>query len=368
MVASQMASAIIRQITVDIAAHPKTSKTDYLLRASSSQTVFPGFLSIYEEGKDETDNPEKMGRLPELEAEQALDLIKLNKEQRFTQPPPRYTEATLIKTLEQNGIGRPSTYAAILGTIQKRDYVHKEQGKFVADELGMVVTGVLSQNFPRVVDVDFTARLEQQLDNIARGETQYAPVMQSFWDTFKALIDKASLSQEKIHADEMTDIPCPKCGRMLKIKNGRFGKFYACSGYPECRHTQPLETEKTMAPVEDKCPKCGKAMQVKRGRFGLFLACSSYPECKGTTPLVRKTGFSCPQCGKELVERPNKKGRNFIGCSNYPTCKYILRGEPLKIQCPDCGGLVVAQGDDGARCVKCKWTGPRVDAKSEVMK
>jgi DNA topoisomerase-1 len=370
MVASQMASAVIRQTTVDVNARPVSGAHSYLLRASSSQVTSPGFLSIYEEGKDDTESEEKTGRLPELVVDQDITLIKLEKEQRFTQPPPRYTEATLIKTLEQNGIGRPSTYAAIIGTIQKRDYVHKEQGKFIADELGTIVTSVLAQNFPKVVDVAFTAGLEEELDNIARGETRYAPVMRRFWEPFQALIEKASRNQEKIGADEKTDIPCPKCGRMLMVKRGRFGKFLACSGYPECRHTQPLEAEKTAAPVDEACPKCGKPMLVKRGRFGAFLACSAYPECKGTKPLLKKTGFKCPQCGKDLVERVNKKGakkgRTFIGCSNFPDCKYILNGEPLKTACPACGGLLVAQGDDNARCAKCKWTGPRTDSKNEV--
>jgi DNA topoisomerase-1 len=372
MVASQMVSAVFRQTTIDIIAHPKVGSHDYLLRAASSQVMAPGFLTVYEEGRDDSESEEKTGRLPDLTAEQALSLVKLETEQRFTQPPPRFTEATLIKTLEQNGIGRPSTYATILGTIQKRDYVHKEQGKFVADDLGTIVTGVLAQNFPKIVDVAFTASLEEELDNIARGETSYVPVMQRFWGPFQALIEKASRDQDKIDANEVTDIPCPKCGRMLKIKRGRFGKFYACSGYPECRHTQPIEAEKEMAPVNEACPKCGKPMRVKRGRFGLFLACSSYPECKGTLPLVKKTGLICPKCGKELVERANKKGKNkgrsFIGCSNYPECKFILKGEPLTSKCPDCGGLLVSQGEEDARCIKCEWKGPRSDSKEEVEK
>ena len=310
MVASQMAAALFDNTTVDVDA--RCPQNTYLLRASSSVNVFPGFITLYSEGKDEADEEGKGSPLPLLKKGDELKLLGLFPEQRFTQPLPRYTEATLVKALEQGGIGRPSTYAPILSTIQERDYVTKVKGVFQPTELGFVVNDLLSQHFSDIVNIKFTARMEDELDEIASENREWVSAVQDFYVPFEQQLNKASQLIEKVKiADELTDEVCPKCGKPMAIKVGRYGKFLACSGYPECKTT--------------------KSFQVK-------------------------LGVNCPECGSELVQRISKKRRVFYGCSNYPECRFATNLKPLPQPCPQCGGLLV-QYRDGARCTKCKYKG-----------
>ncbi len=308
MVASQMAAASLNVTTVDVKAKCLELQNEYLLRTISSIVKFPGFISLYSEGKDEDVEEEKTISLPKLKVGDELVLLGLFPEQRFTQPPPRYTEATLIKALEQRGIGRPSTYAPILSTIQDRGYVYKENGKLRPDEIGIIVNDLLTQHFPNVVDLDFTARLEEELDEIARGERKWVSVLRDFYTPFEETLNQASKKIERINISKPTEEICPDCGRIMVIKMGRYGKFLSCSGYPEC---------------------------------------------KKTMPYLVKTGVPCPQCGKELIERVNKKKRVFYGCSNFPQCQFALNRKPLPQPCPQCGKLLVIYRDGWAKCTAC---------------
>ena len=310
MVASQMAAASMDNTTVEIDAKCPESQKGYLLRTNSSVVKFPGFITLYSEGKDEDVEEEKAILLPKLKAGDKLALLDIFPEQRFTQPPLRYTEATLIKALEQRGIGRPSTYAPIISTIQERGYVFKESGKFCPDEIGFIVNDLLAQHFPDVVNLDFTAQLEEELDEIARGERGWVSVLKDFYTPFEETLNQASEKIEKIRIVQPTDEICPECGRSMVIKTGRFGKFLACSGYPDCKKTKPF---------------------------------------------VIKTGVSCPQCGKDLVERKTKKKRVFYGCSGFPQCQFAVNSKPVPQPCPQCGKLLVTYRDGWVKCTACEY-------------
>jgi len=313
MVASQMAAALFDNTTVDIEASGRHSKTDYLLRTSSSVSRFAGFTVLYTEEKDQAEEEKKSPSLPRLEKGDQLRLLGLFPEQHFTQPPPRFTEASLIKTLEQWGIGRPSTYAPTLSTIQEREYVTKVGGSFQPTELGIVVNDLVSQYFPDIVDIEFTARMEDELDEIANEKGDWVGVVQDFYTPFEKSLDKASLLMEKVKlADEVTEETCPECGKAIVVKSGRYGKFLACSGYPECKYT--------------------KSFQVR-------------------------TGVSCPECGSELIERVNKKKRTFYGCSNYPNCHFATNFKPLPQPCPKCGSLLTEYRGKQSKCTKCSYKG-----------
>ena len=310
MVASQMANAIFENTTVDIKA--ECPKSSYLLRASSSVSKFPGFIILYSEGKDEAEEEGK-GPLPLLAKGDELKLLGLFPEQHYTQPPSRFTEATLIKMLEQWGIGRPSTYAPTLSTIQEREYVTKGRGSFQPTELGIVVNDLLNQYFADIVDISFTARMEGELDGIASENKDWVSVIQDFYIPFDKDLQHATQLAEKVQlAVELVEETCPKCGKPLAIKVGRFGKFLACSGYPECKFT--------------------KSFQVK-------------------------IGVNCPQCGSELVERMSKKKRIFYGCSNYPNCQFATNFRPLPQPCPKCGALLTQYGKKWVKCTKCDYKG-----------
>jgi len=310
MVASQMANAIFENTAVDIKA--ECPKYSYLLRASSSVSKFPGFIILYSEGKDEAEEEGK-GPLPLLAKGDELKLLGLFPEQHYTQPPSRFTEATLIKMLEQWGIGRPSTYAPTLSTIQEREYVTKDRGSFQPTELGIVVNDLLSQYFADIVDINFTARMEGELDGIVSENKDWVSVIQNFYIPFDKDLQHATQLAEKVQlAVELVEETCPKCGKPLAIKVGRFGKFLACSGYPECKFT--------------------KSFQVK-------------------------IGVNCPQCGSELVERMSKKKRIFYGCSNYPNCQFATNFRPLPQPCPKCGGLLTQYGKKWTKCTKCEYKG-----------
>ncbi|MFC1951623.1 type I DNA topoisomerase [Chloroflexota bacterium] len=314
MVASQMSAALFDNTTVEIKAKCSASKTDYLLRVSTSVISFPGFITLYSEGKDEAEEEEKKGSLlPQLEKGDELKLLGLSPEQHFTQPSPRFTEATLIKMLEQNGIGRPSTYAPTLSTIQEREYVTKTGGSFQPTELGFVVNDLLCQYFSDIVDIEFTARLEDELDEIAQDNRDWVSVIQDFYTPFEKDLNNAAERIEKVKIpDEQTEELCPKCDKPIVIKIGRYGKFLACSGYPECKYT--------------------KSFQIK-------------------------TGVNCPECGKELVEKVSKKKRTFYGCSNYPDCKFATNSRPLPQPCPKCGSLLIMYRGKQAKCTKCEYKG-----------
>jgi len=322
MVASQMSAAAFDNTTVDIKARCSASKTEYLLRTSTSVISFPGFIILYTEGKDEAEEEKKDSLLPQLEKGDGLELLGLFPEQHFTQPPFRFTEATLVKMLEQRGIGRPSTYAPTLSTIQEREYVTKTNGSFQPTELGFVVNDLLCRYFADIVDIEFTARMEDELDEIANKKRDWVGVVRDFYTPFEKDLQNASQLMEKVKlADELTEETCPECGKPLAIKTGRYGKFLACSGYPECKYT--------------------KSFQVK-------------------------TGAKCPECGSELIQKVSKKKRTFYGCSNYPNCRFATNSKPLPQSCPKCGSLLTVYRGKQAKCTKCEYKGKLPEPETTV--
>ncbi|MCK4403126.1 MAG: type I DNA topoisomerase [Dehalococcoidia bacterium] len=314
MVASQMSPALYDTTNVEIQtnhviASEAKQPQGYLLKAASSVVKFPGFITVYSETKDEEEQGGFVS-LPELKVGDRLSYWGTFPEQYFTQPLPRYTEATLIKALEQRGIGRPSTYAPILSIIQERDYVYKADGKFYPHELGLIVNSILKQHFPKIVDFSFTAQMEEQLDEIAQGKQEWIYVLRDFYSPFEDMLSKARLAIAKVDMSKPTDEICPNCSRPMVIKVGRFGKFLACSGYPEC---------------------------------------------KTTRPFVVKTGIPCPRCGGELVQKVNKRRQVFYGCSNFPQCKFATNYKPLPQPCPECGKLLVLDRDGRTKCTACQY-------------
>ncbi|MCK4622136.1 MAG: type I DNA topoisomerase [Desulfuromonadales bacterium] len=338
-VASQMTQAIFDATTVDIAADER-----YGFRATGQVIRFPGFMALYIEGTDNGDDENREGLLPPLAEGEKLKKEQLTPGQHFTQPPPRFTEASLVKTLEEYGIGRPSTYASIMNTLVTRKYVRLEKRTFFPEDTGRVVSKLLTEHFSQYVDYDFTAELEEDLDAISRGEKAWIPTIKQFWGPFIALLRRKD--QEVSKADvttEKTDKICPECSKELVIKLGRSGRFLACSGFPDCRHTEPLNSDGSEAeePVmsDEKCDKCGAGMLIKMGRYGKFLACSAYPECKNIQPLEKPKALdiSCPQCNEgEMMEKKSRYGKIFYSCNRYPKCKYALWNPPKAEPCPKC--------------------------------
>jgi DNA topoisomerase-1 len=334
--ASQMLPAVYDTVTADIEAG------QCLFRAQGSTLRFPGFMAVYVESREESvtaPEEENESVVPPLEVGELLKLLALDPKQHFTQPPPRYTEASLVKTLEEQGIGRPSTYAQILSTIQDRGYVHREKGTLFPTDLGMQVNDLLVPHFPEVMDVEFTAQLEESLDKIEEGDADWVDTVQAFYKQFSRDLRSAGKTMENIKAGTETGEPCPECGKPLVKKFGRFGSFLACSAYPECKYTKDLgggREKPADEPTDEVCPTCGKPMVIKHGRFGKFIACSGYPECKTTKPL--SLGIACPEpgCGGQLVERRTKRGKTFFSCTNYPTCKFALWARPVPEPCPRC--------------------------------
>jgi len=338
-VASQMAQAIFDATTVDIAAGEK-----YNFRATGQVIKFPGFMALYIEGTDNGDDENKEGLLPPLAEGEKLTKQQLTPGQHFTQPPPRFTEASLVKTMEEYGIGRPSTYASIMNTLVARKYVRLEKRTFFPEDTGRVVAKLLVEHFSQYVDYDFTAELEEDLDAISRGEKAWVPQVKQFWDPFIALLHRKDKEVSKADVTtEKTDKTCPDCGKELLIKLGRSGRFLACSGFPDCRHTEPLsgEAKEAEEPVmsDEKCDKCGAGMLIKTGRYGKFLACSGYPKCKNIQPLEKPKSLdiSCPQCNEgEMMEKKSRYGKIFYSCNRYPKCKYALWNPPKAEACPKC--------------------------------
>jgi DNA topoisomerase-1 len=392
-VASQMNPAVYDQTSAEIGAG------DYMFRASGRVLKFAGFLKVYEETADEDvkkpDDEEDI-TLPQLAQGEMLRSLGITPRQHFTEPPPRFTEASLVKVLEEKGIGRPSTYATILTTIQDREYVHKDQGKFRPTELGTVVTDMLVRHFEDIFDVQYTARMEEELDEVEEGKLTWVEALDDFYKKFQKDLKKASKNMENLKTQELpTDQVCEKCGKPMVQKWGQFGSFLACSGYPECKNTKEIAKEESAgsdtASTESEpepCENCGKPMALKRGRFGQFLACTGYPECKTTRKITGGTGVpkkpdvlldeTCPQCkeaklvvkdgrygaftscsnypkckyikpktvgvpcpksgcGGELIERRSKRGKVFYGCSKYPECDFVLWSKPVPDPCPVCG-------------------------------
>lgn len=344
MVASQMADARLNQTTVDIKAGA------YTFRANGTSVIFDGFVKALGEKAAFQETV-----LPELAVNDTLELKKLEHEQHFTQPPARYSEATLVKALEEHGIGRPSTYAPTIDVIQKREYVVKNDEKRLAPtEIGTLVNKVLTEHFPNIVDIDFTANMEASLDDVASGTKEWQPVIQDFYDPFHALIKSKGKELKKSDiTEEATDEKCPKCDSPLVIKLGRFGKFKACSKYPDCKYTEPLGDEKKMEEEYSgqMCPDCGKPLVVKRGRFGAFLGCSGYPDCKHITPIVKDTGVACIACGKgKIIEKKSRRGKLFYACDQYPECKNAYWSKPTGEKCPQCQSMLVYGAKNTIRC------------------
>jgi len=366
-VACQMVAAVFDQTGIEIAAGRVG------MRASGQVMKFPGFLSVYAETVEDAANEDETGTaLPDVKEGEALKLLELKPEQHFTQPPPRFSEATLVKELEEKGIGRPSTYAAILSTVQDRGYVEKKEGRLHPTELGVMVNGLLVKSFPGIVSTDFTAQMEEQLDQVEDGQADWVKLLETFYAPFKLDLEKAKIEMRDVKREEQpTDQVCEKCGKPMVIKWGRNGHFLACSGYPECRNTKEytrnadgsLTVVATTRPSDQICPACGSPMLIKRGRFGEFLACSRYPDCKTTSPI--SLGVDCPKgCGGYLTEKRSRRGKVFFGCSNYSKtgCDFVSWDRPLPRPCPSCGAKFIVQKVSKAgtrlRCINqgCDWT------------
>jgi DNA topoisomerase-1 len=422
--ASQMTPAVFDQTTIEVAAAGKDG-AEYLFRATGSVPRFDGFLAVYEEGKDQKDeeDEELRHKLPAVTEGETLKLRSLHPEQHFTEPPPRYTEASLVKKLESDGVGRPSTYASILSTVQDRGYVNKQAGRLAPTELGMVVTDLLIEHFDDIFDVRYTARMEEELDEIEEGKLDWRSALEDFYKDFQKDLRRAEKHMTDIKRLEIpteltcekcgqpmvirwgrhgsfigcsgypectntrelkVDLPdvenadltdqedadyCENCGRPMVLKRGRFGTFYACSGYPDCKTTKRIATEekKPDVPLDEKCPQCGSQMVLKHGRYGEFTACSNYPACKF---VKQKTiGVTCPACGQgEITERRSRRGRTFYGCHRYPDCDFVAWAKPLAEKCPQCGSPYLlekwSQTGTLAQCPdrKCKYRRPLAPA------
>jgi DNA topoisomerase-1 len=423
-VASQMMPAIFDQTTIDIQAGAR-----YLFRATGSVVKFNGFLAVYEEGKDEKDeeDDEASRKLPMVEQGEHLALNELTPEQHFTEPPPRFTEATLVKALEEKGIGRPSTYASIMTVIQDREYVERKDGRFFPTELGMIVNDLLVESFDDLFNVQYTAHMEEELDEIEEGKMRWTAALAEFYEKFTKDLESAKqhmrdVKRQEIITDEKCencgslmakkfgrygtflactnypeckttrDIPklhdeageethaeageesCDNCGRPMAMKRGRFGQFLACTGYPDCKTTRKIQKGGKIAAadvaLEESCPQCGKHLVIKQGRFGPFTACSNYPECKYIKQET--TGVTCPEDGGEIVVKKGKRGRVFYGCSNYPKCNFALWDKPVLQPCPECGARFIVEkaSKDGSRFLQCRTEGckfkqPVTDATGE---
>ena len=357
-IASQMKEAVMEVSTVKIEA--KTKQT-YIFVVKGEVIKFDGFIKVYTEGKDD-EIEEDINLLPALTKGEELDFISLIKNQKFTEPPTRYSEATLVKKMESLGIGRPSTYAPTLTTIQDRGYVLLENRRFIPNEIGTIVSDLLVEHFPKVVDYQFTAKMEDEFDEIAEGTIKWQPMIKEFYEPFlKNLTEKTKeVVKDDIMKPEETDEKCPECGKPIVIRIGRFGKFMACTGFPECKFSKPVE-EKDAPPAEivnekgkieevtekEKCEKCGGKMIMKEGRFGKFLACENYPKCKNTKTIIQSSGMKCPDCKEgDVIQKRTKKGRMFWGCSRYPKCEYASWTDPTKPEKKE-EGLVEKEEESG---------------------
>ena len=339
-VACQMIHATLDTVAVDL-----TAGEGNIFRANGSTVVKPGFMAVYLEGTDDAkaaaDDKDKL--LPPMEEGDDIKLVKVLPEQHFTEPPPRYSEASLVKALEEHGIGRPSTYASIISTLQSREYVEMDKKRFIPTDVGRIVNKFLTEHFTQYVDYDFTANMEDELDAISRGEENWVPMMKKFWQPFKDLVDDKEQSVDrKDVTHEQLDEKCPKCGGGLAIRLGRRGRFIGCNNYPECDYTRNVNEDANAEPevIEDrKCPECGSDLIIRHGRYGKFIGCSGYPDCRHIEPLEKPedTGVQCPECKKgNMLKRKSRNGKIFFSCEHYPECKYAVWNQPLAEACPDC--------------------------------
>ena len=347
-IASQMANAVLNTVSVDIAVE------NYTFRASGFTVKFQGFMVLYEEGKDYKDDEEKATELPPLEKGDVLKLHEIVPNQHFTEPPPRYTEATLIKVLEEKGIGRPSTYSPTITTIIDRGYIERKGKTLKPTVVADVITELMQKHFENIVDLAFTANMEDSLDLVETGKQYWVDILDKFYHDFDDTLKKAEKNMEgekmKIPEEE-TDEVCDKCGKPMVIKTGRFGKFYACTGFPDCKNTFDAKekSDKTddlnvnEEEGSETCDKCSKPMTIKRGRFGKFWACTGYPDCKSTKPLTGHTDGLCPKCGGKIYAKKSKKGKTYYSCENFKTCEFWIWDEPQKDKCPKCQSTIFAK-------------------------
>ncbi len=350
-VASQMAEAQFASSSVDLA----SPKDELVFRATGNRCVFDGFLKVYPTKYEET-------TLPVLTVGQAVEVQQVMPSQHFTEPPARYSEATLVKALESNGIGRPSTYAPTITTLVDRHYVTREERRLHPTDMGVAVNDLLVKHFPHVVDLKFTADLEQKFDDIAEGEADWHQVLADFYGPFKAnLVVKEKEVTKKEATETATDEKCPECGKALIIKLGRYGKFYACTGYPDCKYKKPIAGKNEEAAPEadpnapvEACPECGQGKLVqKRSRFGVFFGCDRYPDCKYIKKTQNKTGVKCPECKQgELVGKRGRGGKLFYSCDRYPECRCAIWAKPMAENCPDCGWPLVQGPKETIKCSK----------------
>ncbi len=377
--ACQMAHALINQVAVDLSAGAGN-----LFRATGSTVAEPGFMRVYLEGRDDAtgadDDEERM--LPDMQQGQLVDLLAIRAEQHFTEPPPRYSEASLVKALEELGIGRPSTYASIISTLQEREYVLLEKKRFLPTDVGRIVNRFLTEHFTSYVDYDFTAKLEDELDAVSRGEEDWIPLLEQFWKPFK---DRLDHTQENVERKDVTqetiDEACPECGGQLAKRLGRNGLFIGCTNFPECKYTRDLDESKgekdEPAIVEGRnCPECGAELAIKRGRYGKFIGCTAYPECRFIEPLEKPvdTGLSCPKCNAgTLQKKKSRRGKIFFSCSTYPKCDYAVWNQPLAGPCPECGWPILTlkvTKTKGAQKVcpqkECGYAAPAEEAEVEA--
>lgn len=337
--ACQMIHATIHTVAVDFLCGEGAK-----FRATGSTIAKPGFMRVYQESQDDSKKKEEEKLLPPLEVGDSVKLIEIKGLQHFTEPPPRYSEASLVKALEEYGIGRPSTYASIISTLQQREYTLLEKKRFHPTDVGRIVNRFLTEYFTQYVDYDFTAKLEDELDAISRGEKAWVPVLEDFWHPFTKKISDIDSSVKKSDVThEPLDEKCPECGNQLSIRLGKTGRFIGCDNYPECKYTRNVNEDKEQAQPEvitdRKCPKCQSELHIKTGRYGKFIGCSAYPECKHMEPLhkPKNTGVTCPECQKgELLERKSRRGKVFYSCDRYPKCKYALWNQPIAEPCPVC--------------------------------
>lgn len=363
-IASQMADAILDTVGVDF-----SCGKGHLFRANGSTVTFSGFLAVYEEGRDDSkdeDNEDKI--LPAFSVGEKIKILDIETNQHFTEPPPRYSEATLVKALEEYDIGRPSTYASIIHTLQQREYVIVEKKRFLPTDVGRIVNRFLTNYFTRYVDYQFTAGLEDTLDAIARGEKDWIPVLEEFWKPFVHQIQNIDEQvQRKDVTTELLDEKCPKCQKPLSIRLGKRGRFIGCTGYPDCDYTQDIsgpEGEKSEPEVIEgrNCPLCNNALHIKTGRYGRFIGCSNYPQCKHIEPLEKPadTGVTCPKCHQaKILQRKSRKGKIFYSCGNYPKCDYALWNEPIDLPCPKCAWpiLTIKESKKFGRQILCPQEG-----------
>lgn len=360
-VSSQMTPATYDQTAVDISATDKAGQVEQF-RATGSVMKFSGFTAVYtssvSEGQEAPEPDEKALKLPKIKTDDEVENRTLTPSQHFTQSAPRYNDASLIRDLEEKGIGRPSTFATILSNLQDREYVEKREARYYPSELGTVVTNLLIQSFPDILDAQFTAAMENQLDAIEEGKADWKKILANFWTPFEKTLEEAKKQMKDIKRQEVpTDILCERCNATMMIKWGKLGSFLACSNYPECKNTQDFKKDDdgkiVIVPKEftDKnCEKCSKPMIVKSGKFGKFLACSDYPNCKVTQPFT--IGIPCPDCKEgEIALRQSRFSRVFYSCNRWPKCNYALWYKPVQKPCPDCGSPVLIEK-------KTKATGP----------